>query len=350
MKIRLLLLSLILLLAPIGVFAQAECPGLSQADCQIIADASLKSGEATSYNMDFTMRFSLQGMSAIDPEVGDVMFSASGSGSVAKGAGIESEINIGFATDMMWVSDSGESSLEGVPFFIVDDAIFSRNDDGVMEGIAIATLEEQIERGEREAPFDFLNVIPSAPKYGVYGQLAQIPRYLGYIGGDAAELFGSNLSSITDLAEFIPVEQLFSAVVGDATALADLSEAEAFISYTRNPDTDGMSYFTFNADVAEYVVEQFSKGEGSDSPMAGIMTFLSDAMVSELNIDQWIGTEDGYVHRVNVTFDTTVDIGLFTGIDDMEPLTITLDFTVNIYDYNNGDPVIVPDDAVMIDG
>lgn len=303
MKLRVLVLLLALFVGVFAVNAQDDCMGLAAEDCQVLTTAMMQTALATSYNMDFTFDFSLSGLGAMDPTMAGQVVSANidGTGSVAPGAGTNIPFNIATTMNINSVSPDGDSTIEGFEFYIVDDVFIAEEDDGSYTGITAEEFGGQFEQMLAGAPLD------------------------------PATLFGG---------------------MGN---MGDMSGFPEFTTFTRNADEAGTIPFQFTADFTTLfqspefssMMTQMTSSLGDDPQMAqmgAMVGMFLPGLGGQLQITQYVGAEDGYLHKLLVDLDLSLDMAMMGGT---EPIVVDLLLEVNLHDFGAGAAVTAPANVTM---
>lgn len=310
MKLRVLVLLLALFVGVFAVNAQSDCMGLADADCQVLQTAMAQTATATSYNVDFALDFSLEGLGGMDPSMAGQVISLNvdGTGSVVGGAGTNVPFNFGSTMDVATNSPDGETNNQGFEVYLVDDIIYVENEDGSFQGITTDDIATQIQSAMAGAPFD-----PSALMGGMTG--------------------------------------------------SDMSGFPEFTTFTRNANEDMMGQsvipFQFKADFTKLfqspefssMLTQITSSMGSADPqaaqMGAMVGMILPGLAGDMQMTQYVGAEDAYLHGLNMDLNLSLDLA---AMGATEPIVLTVHFEVNMHDFGDGAPVTAPTNVTMAAG
>lgn len=326
-----LVLMLIFSLVPVVGAQDMPCYNLSADDCALLQAAEAKSSEIASFNMSYTLNFSadLSSLAAMglmaDPAEGQITVNSTGSGPLAVDMNAENPLNaLKMALDLTGSVVGGGSNESGELSFVIVDGVFYAKDpsSGNWMGLPLETLFAQA-----GLPVDLNSLLQ---------------------GGDPTAMLG-NTAGMGDMGDM------------------DMS---AYISQVRLADENmmGQTMYAFQTTVdvgaflnsAEFQQQLNTalQAAGSSDPnvaMAGAMVpMLLAGSSANINVTQWVGADDGFMHRLGVNFEASVDLGALmsaagggSNAPSMEPITINMDFTIDLADINAPVNVTAPEGATV---
>lgn len=143
----------------------------------------------------------------------------------------------------------------------------------------------------------------------------------------------------------------------DAARSPEMEEAnDNAMSLTRLPDTEVMGIpvavlktdVDFNSVISVMTLEDvLVEAEPDEVQYADLMlVFLQNTDVRDVSWRQYIGLDDHYTHRIDVTMDITVG-GEFMGMEDLD-LEIVLAVVIDLSAFNEPVDVELPEDVMLI--
>jgi hypothetical protein len=143
----------------------------------------------------------------------------------------------------------------------------------------------------------------------------------------------------------------------DGARSPEMEEANAnAIMLTRLPDTEVMGIpvavletdLDFNSVISlmtlEDVLAEAESGEAQNAEL--VLALMQNTDVRDLSWRQYIGLDDHYTHRIDITMDITL-AGDFLGMEGME-ITITMSVVIDLSAYNEPVVVDLPEDVMLI--
>jgi hypothetical protein len=359
-KNRVSLLLLVCLLAFVSVAsAQTDCLNLSEADCAIITAAEANNENVKSAQLSFEFDFSLGGLESFAPEAaGGVEFHVSGQGPfTSTGTPDPSTLMSGdvatfmglINTDMDLQIDVNVPGEEAVSmpfsFAIVDSVLyFSDPESGQWIGMTGETVSQLAE---------------------------QSMGMMGAMGG----LGGAGTGSAPDptaMMSQVPTELLTALSSIDAEGLA---ATPGFLNYQRLADEQlmgqAMTPFQFTADFGtlfkssefQSAVQQIMQAAatmdtGTDSAEAAqmmmIVPMFLQGTTGTLNVTQWVGSTDQFVHQVAMDLQGAMDLSMLMGASggsagaQMQPITLDLHIQIGFDQINQTFDIQAPEGAQML--
>ncbi len=337
MKLRLtsflLVVLFILALVP-AAGAQDNCLGLNEADCAIYTEASSMGMMFTSANMTYDFSLNVGGLAMLVPGSDSITITSSGSGAFSYDVAA-TDPTAGLSLDMQTSSSfSDGTTTEGGDFnFRIVDGFFYMQDPESGQWVGFE-LEAAVASG----------AMPIDPTM---------------LGGAAAEGF--------DPAVF--TEMLTGLGITDVAV-------EDVVSLTRGPDEDRMGQtvyvFTLSMDFGpifqspnfQQTITALMSMMGSDDPsmaqMGAMMGPLLQGANLVINVTEYIGADDGYIHGINITLTGDLDMSaLFgaagagaggnAGAPQMPPITFAMSINVGFENINGAVSVTAPEGAQIID-
>lgn len=328
MKLRTMLLLVVLLSSLfIGGFAQAQdmpidpCFGLAQADCDVINAASANgTGDATSFSVDFSIKFSAANIP--DETMPGAVFNASGTVDLVPGTNADVPFNIGSVIAAAFGTDPAALAELPLEVRLVDGILYYTDPAAggawmgvdLMATLASPDLQEQL---------GMLGVDPTAPDLGLGNVVG------GATGGDM------------DPAALMP--------------LLDLVNLPGLISYTRAGDT-----FTFVLDLTamqallspeyEAQLNALTDALSQIDPSSAMLVTLIPTLIQQgtITISQTVDTSLNIVQAINFNVAATIDTMMLTG-QQAEPVNVNLDVVLSIKNLNSAPAPVAPEGATMVD-
>lgn len=336
MKSRFLVLFLALLLVfglvPV-VGAQGDtCYGLSADDCAILQAAEAKSGEITSFNLNynFNLNANVSSLAAMglmaDPSEGILEVSSSGGGPIAWNPNAENPMDaLQLALDVTAsVLGGGTDESVDLSFVIVDGNFYIKDPDtGNWSGSSLETLAQS-----GGLPFDLTAMLegggdPSAMLEGAPGM------------GDMGDM---------DMSAYIVQNRL-----------AD----DNLMGQTMYPFQTTVDVGAFlNSPEFQNIMNSAMQSAAGTNPNVGMAAAMLPMVLAgsqaTITVTQWVGAEDGYIHRMALLMNASVDLNALVsaaggGSDapQLDPITVMLDLTVDLADINVPVTVTAPEGVTV---
>lgn len=317
------------------------CFNLSEADCDVIVEASENASTMTSFNQAFELTFSATGLDPLTMIVSipaALSFQASGSGPFTLDV---DDMPLNAALDMaVSGTEEGDETLNtDVPLHITNDRIYlpipgaSDSEEAAIVGVPFNA--EAL--GALELPFNLGDFLPVEAITE-----ANPPTFGAFIGQDQlGEVLNPSNTSIAPFADYVR------------------QDSTEMMGQTMYP-------FVFTLDVSALLSSpEFSQaltalsGAAPDDPTMSFAMQLLPTLLrqveSEMVITQYVGADDMFIHRLTVDFDLEVNIaGLLSspGGDTTqtppEPLAIDFMLDVTLSEINAPQTVTSPEDARLM--
>jgi hypothetical protein len=345
----LLVFVLLLALVPV-VGAQGgtdlTCHQLSEADCAIVQTAMANSANMKSANIDFTMDFALGGLSTLGAmmggtsPMGDVTMNVTGSGPLEEQ--LDAMPPAALSMDINASLNDGTTTQTGtVSLVVVDGVIYVQQEGGQWEG---ATFEDVLKSLDPQTQ----------------GMLS------GLLGGDITQLPQGSLTP-GDLSSGNATALLEQLGLGPDTL--DIVNIPGFITQTRQPDEDGTYVFQTVIDSAPLfaapefqqllntLVSEASTQDPSAAQVAMLIPMLLGGASINVQETQRIGADDTFLHGVELNLTASLDLSALMGAAggqtqgqmQIPPITLSLNFRVDLSDINGSFSIVAPEGAVMVD-
>jgi hypothetical protein len=354
LSLLLLVFACLLALAP-GASAQTDCLNLAEADCAILQAAEANSENVKSAQISFAIDFSLGGLESFDPSAGGIEFHLSGQGPftstgvpdpTAMMSGDLASLLDTFNTQMdmnLSITMPDESFSTPFSFVITDGTLyFSDPESGEWVGMTGEALAAQFE---------------------------QMQGMMGAMGG----VDPSTMSDPTAMMGQLPPELITALSTIDFEGLA---ATPGFLNFQRLGDEQLMGQamipFQFTADFgtlfksAEFqtAVNQLMQAaaqmdSGADSAEAAQMMMVVPLFLQNttgtLNVTQWVGSTDQFIHKVAVDLQGAMDLsalaaagGDASAASQMQPITIDFHFDVSFDQINGTFDIQAPEGARIL--
>jgi hypothetical protein len=327
------LAALLLALVP-ATFAQ-ETFGLSDTDFQLMTTANAMSTAAQSFDYDFTFTVNAAG--------GDM---ASNAYLMVTGNGEAGQDAFSIALNVAGTVDD-ENVLAALEARIVGDMLYvnvqnpTTGESSGWIGMSLSDLGTTLSQGFMEGFMEDnpLGLDPAAAEQAAQGDFSSIMQMEGV--AEAMQALAT-----LDPAEFVAMSRLGDETVNGANTahfstnvdLRGLLQSEAFISLA------GMAITMNQAEEGSPTPEPEQVNAMATGAMAMIAAGIEQL---DLNFDQYVGLDDGFVHRAVLNFGLNVDPTTFGSEGD--PVTLALNFDINLSEYNQPINVAVPEGAQIID-
>lgn len=320
MKSRFLAITLtfVLLLSLIpAAGAQDDCFGLSADDCAILTNAGVAMEGVTSFAMSYDFSLTTSGIASLDPSSSDITVTSTGSGSFAMVEGGAVPITLEMSLDGA-VDTGAESESGSISFVIVDDFFYLQDpESGEWLGFDLASAMEMGVTDALGVPFD--------------------PTMLE--SGAGMEQLGPALGMLGALPGLVTQERLADEEMMGQSMYAFQTAVDFAVLLDNQDFMDGLM---------QGVME--SAGGGDDmafaAAMLGQLLPFADA---DLSIVQWVGADDGYVHRAVITVDLSLDLGAAMEVEDVPPVAFNISLDVQMSDFNADFAVAAPENFTLID-
>ncbi len=312
----------------------AGCFNLSADDCAIINAASANTAEnANSFVQTYTIDFSVSGLAMMG--MGDITFTLEGSGPFVFFPDAAADA-LPFAMDQTMNVAFNDGTTDGaatIRFVIVDNVLYAQD----------PTTEAWVG----------VNLI----------DLMNSPEIAGSLPVNPADLMGGDMSALGD-----PAALLGGLGPDEMAAIDAMVNTPGFLNYERLADEEGMGQalypFSFTADFAPLFaseifgafMEGFTGGlteaDPSTAQMAMLLPILLENSTAVVNVTQWVGANDNFIHKLSFTVASDIDLSALMGASgtgtEMEPISINLVFTVDLTDLNAAPTVVAPEGAEMV--
>ena len=293
-----------LLATPFVSFAQGDprCSGLSEADCQIVLQAAEKMAGVTSFSMpSFDFYLELNSPNGDTGEMESIKIGGEGSGAVSF-ASAEDAVAYLYLSNVNAEMDGESQTLNDVEIILTPTMQYVK-----MQGEWYGGEEETDFSSFDMGSMDFNTLLDSL---GI-----DLTGVVTTTRGDDAQLHGQ---AVATFSTSIDVGQLLTAL------LASPAVGEAL----------GMG------------------GDGADAMSPEEMQMLGAILApmlagTSISSEQWIGLDDGYVHRVRLDVVLNLDMSMFSE----EPMVISGALNVNaeLNDFNAPVNVEIPTDYKPLD-
>lgn len=336
MKFRLsvlvLLIALLAALVPAAV-AQDDlnCLGLSADDCTIVTNATAKIAEMQSFTQTYTFDLTLGGLAAMGAPADSISITSDGSGPFVfdtAASAMEQFFDMAMTLNGA-ISGTGEDASGTISFAIVDGIIYAQNPEtGAWQGAALADLLGAAQSGLG-----------------------------GMTGGDSAD----PMAALNDPA--------VAGLLGAAMSF-DPVNIPGFISQARIADMDmdgqALAGFAYTADIGvllqsqefQALLAQAATAASEASPdAAGLATMgpmFAQLASGTFTSTRYVGTADGFVRRIEVNLDLTVDFGAMAGASGGDasqmppPITIKMNLAVDMTAINDTAAPAAPEGATIV--
>lgn len=345
-KKLLVLLVLVMLVVPFAsVNAQTMnegidyCEIMDSADCQILVDSAVAMSTVSSLAFDMSMNYdmTMEGDSAAGFD--NLNFGFAGNGLIALDVEAFSNIQTlamtdpeGYLAQMPTLMDDMFTGIDGEAYFVL-------------------TLPDMFGQmiGTTEIP---LNLLMKDGQYlvdvkSLADAVGEDANGLEWAGIDMNGAFASMLGDF-DMSSFFPTDQ-FNAMdmsaLGEAMTITRLADSEV----------NGVSVYVFET-VLDYgaMLETMGMGEMLNSMYlemgmspAEIEASLSMLSGIEVIVNQYVGMDDLYTHRSEVTLDFAMD-GEMMGEPGLDSVSIGFDMTMTMSDFNSPVDIELPTDAMIM--
>lgn len=346
----LVLFAVLMLIVPFAsVNAQTVNEGIdycsimdSDEDCQILVNNTEAMKDISSFAFDMAMTYDISMEGEAAQGMDNMNFGITGGGMLA----IDTEA---FATIQDLAMTDMEAYMAQMPTLL--DQMFSGIEG---EAYILVSLPEMLAPmvGTNEIP---LNVLAKDGTFAIdvlslEEALGEDPSGLEWAGINLNGAFETMMEDF-DMSSFYTDEQMESMMQFDTEALAEA------MTITRLDDSDvnGVSVAVFEL-MIDYGVMLDSMGLGdmlsdiyTDSGMSpaeieGVMSMLEDINIV---VNQYVGLEDFYTHRVEVTMDFAID-GEMMGEDAMDSMGFGFDMWFEMSEFNTPVDIQLPEDAMIM--
>ena len=328
------LAALLLALVPAS-FAQ-ETFGLSATDFQIMTAANAASASAQSFDYDFTLTLNAVGGEDMG---GNTYLMVTGSGEASEEA-FSIVLNVtGTVED--------ENVLAVLEARVVDEMLYVNFQDPTTGessgwiGMSLSDLGTTLSEGFMEGFMEDnpLGLDAEAAGEITEGNFSSIMQMQGV--ADAMQALAT-----LDPAEFVAMSRLGDEAVNGANAA----------HFNTNIDLRGLLQSEAVISLAGMAMTMSQAEEGMPTPQpeqveamaTGAMAMVAAGIEQlDLNFDQYVGLDDGFVHRAVLNFGLSVDPTTFG--EEGDPVTLGLNFDINLSEYNQPINVAVPEGAQIVD-
>lgn len=356
MKIRLvssLLLVLVLLAGMVpAVNAQGgdntlTCYNLSADDCNLLVSALANSENIQSFNMNFSLDFSLSGLSmlgamagtgASEGMPGDITLHIDGSGPFAM---VMSDtfppIILDLAMNAM-LNSGADSESGSMEIRIVDGYVYFTNPEtGAWAGTLI---EDAMQYAEEEMGMT-----------GLFPSGGEMPE--GEL--NPQDLLGTDPNALME-------------ATGLGADAANLLEVPGFINHVRLADQDNMHVFELTLDFAPLfastefqsllntALSQAQETDPEAAQMAMMVPMLLGGLTANVVQTQKIGIEDNFVHGYALDLDASLDLAALMppsssssgSTPQLPPIDLAFSFNVDLDQINQTFEVVAPEGATIL--
>lgn len=333
MKIRyLIVLAAIFALVLTGANAQDAggelCFDLSPEDCAVINAASEATNAVTSFVMNYSLDVTASGLELLmmlDPSIPAALnLAVTGSGPVVFGENFGMDLTNSATLD----GETGELRFVLADGYLVSDLPNAQGEVNLV-GVPLEASDEAL------AATGIGDLLP-LDTTGMNAEEA--PATLG-------ELFG-----LEDLA--------------DMDVMVDPA-IEPFFTYQRLEDVEmmgqAMSPFEFTADLTGLLQSPMGQEltgmagalTGGDEMMAQMIPMLISTIESNVVITQYVGADDGLIHKLTFVLDFSLNLGPMMGAPAegegaMPPIVLNTVFDVELSDINSDLTVSLPEGATLL--
>ena len=361
MKTRLFSVLLVLVLLASMVPAVAAqggdnyltCYNLSTDDCNLLVGAIANSENIQSANMDFTMDFSLTGLSVLGAMAGgssssgmpgDITFHIDGSGPYSM---VTSDVFPPIVTDLamnMAVNSGSDSQnlsteiriVDGYLYFtdpttgdwtgmLIEDAMTAAESElgisGLMGSSSSGTPQGQLN------PQDLLGTDPNALMQaaglgGDASQLLEVPGFINHVRLDDQQAMGQTMHVFELTLDFAPLfaSTEFQNVLN--TALTDVQQSDP-----------------------------------QAAQMAMMVPMLLSGLTANIVQTEMVGADDNFIHGYKLDLNATLDLAALmppssssssTNTPQLPPLNLTFSFNMNLDQINESVQVTAPEGATIL--
>jgi len=325
---------LILSLVPVVGAQSGECYGLSDADCQLMLDAEANSANMNAFNFSFDLDLSVDA-SAIGAMTGEadaaakVAVKAAGTGAFMMADSADPMSSFALKMDMAGSANdgTGDQSFD-FSFVIKDGMIYIMDpDSGQWMGMS---MEDAMAMSD-------LPIDPSAMLSGG----ADPSALLGGMGGDMG------LGDM-DMAQFVTQQRL-----GDESMMG-----QTMYPFQTTVDLAAM----LNApEVQQAITDAMTmasgmggEGGGSEAAMIGmILPMILQNSSATIDVTEWIGADDMFMHKLALDVNASIDLSVLLSMGGdssmaMDPITVVLNFWVEMSDINGMVDITVPEGAMIV--
>jgi hypothetical protein len=357
MSKKLLILSILMLLVVpfAGVNAQnmAEgsidyCAILPEADCQILVQSEAAMGDVSSMAFDMSIAYDIA-MSGDDmpPGMDNINFAIDGTGAVAIDKAAFDEIYSLAASDM-------SAYFEQMPSLI--DGMIAGIDGEMTLNISLPEMLGMAMGGDVPSNIP-VNLIM---KDGVWAlDVASLSEAMGEDSGGMGWV-GINLNGAFE-SIFAEAGMDFGELMDEETMnmMSDMNNMDltSAVTITRLPDSDvngtSVAVFEVNLDYAALMDAMMSDGaiaemyEGMGMSQEEIDAAMSILDTINLTYRQYVGLEDYYGYRYEYMMSMALD-GEAMGDDTLDSMSMVIDMSFDLSDFNVPVEVEVPADAMVM--
>ena len=331
MAALLVMLLLVGLVSTVGAQDTSTCLNLSDADCTILMNA--EAAAVTSANIDISASFSVTGISMLSPGTDDINAEFTGTGAFQLVDG--SVPPLAFKLDG---SGSAAGETTNVSVVIVDGVAYGMDSsgDGKWHGVKIEDLAASM-----GLPLDQL----------MSGDLSALTDMMGAMGGATGGTTAAtpDYSALEGIPGFLTMSRLADDTM-DSQTMYPFSLDVDFAPLFNSPEFGQMM---------NEAMSMAGGAAGSDPSTAQMMAmipmFLQGTTITA-NVTQWVGADDGFIHKVSGDLNATVDLSALmgasggagtTGSPAMPPINVTGHFEVTLTNLNGSVDISAPAGATM---
>jgi hypothetical protein len=307
-KTRLFTLMLVVLLTLVvgqAVFAQGDgCFDLPADDCALVTAATENMADVESFSYDLTLDVSVSGL---------VMLQA---------LGLQVPDSMAFTLVSNGVIDS--TAEEGEIFF----------------DLSMVVGEETVQRAAT------LMVVDEMVYFVIDGKAYSVEPSEDDMADLPVDIEAMDMASIT---ETLDVGELTGMLAGYGL------DPNAFVSYVRLDDAEmmGQTMYAFERSLdlgamlnSPEVLAMIGMFAGDDPTMSAMLEPVMAGIASEISTLEYVGADDGYLHKVGANFSLVMDLSALLG--PMDPIGLDLMVEADMGDINAAPAIVAPEGATML--
>lgn len=321
---------LALSVAPFVSAQDSACYNLSAEDCDVITSATANTYTVTSFNQNFSVDINVTGLEVLamlSPEIPQaITFNVAGDGPFVIQPG--SAVPVQLALDMLVNASMGADSItdQSVPVALVGDYVYIPGQGEVL-GLPISAFDEG------EVPL--VGDVPSGENVTNLGDLlgvdmtamnptgSDIGYAVNYVRLDDEELMGQ---TVYPFQMNIDVD----AILNSPEVLAAINSLSGMLGSGQDADP-------------------------TTAMMLQLIPTLLAGVESDVQVTQYVGATDNFIHKLTFDFGFAIDLGVLTGAaaggdtsTEIPPVNIDLTFDVELSDINQVSTVDAPADARLL--
>lgn len=324
---------LALSIAPLVSAQDSTCYNLSAADCETINSATANTYTMTSFNQTFSIDLNVTGLEVLamlSPEIpASISFSVDGSGPfvILPGA----EVPVELALDMTVNAAMGADSISdlSVPFALVGDYMYIPGN-GETLGLPIAALNEQ-------GDVPVVGSVPTGTDVTDFGSLFGLTA----MSTDSLNPSGTDLSAYFDYVR-LPDESMMGQTMYPFQFSVDVT------AILNSPD-----FMSMVNSLSGLMGASGAEADPTTSMMLQLLPTLLAGVDSSVQITQYVGASDNFIHKLTFDFGFAIDLGVLTGGasadgSQVPPVNVDLTFDVELSDINQPLTVNTPANARLL--